>query len=283
MNKHHQLSRKVSIGELEDYLSFKKIEGNCDRWIGDIRRWLIEYLKYIDYNISRGKTLAFLKYKKEGYATGTYRKMIYQIRRFLLFLDVGWAKNINPPAEPEYTPKRVSKEDIQKAIEIVGHGQYGIRYITLSLLGASSGMRAEEMYQLQPGDIDLEEQIVYINHNPKRGQTTKTKKNRISFFNEEAKKALGEYLALFNKDGKLKHLFFRRQCEKVFQHTPIHVKDLRKFFSQEWDRQGGPTSIKKILMGHSLRGDVDLMHYNYQSEEDLKKIYEKVRIKIDSE
>ena len=54
------------------------------------------------------------------------------------------------------------------------------------------------------------------------------------------------------------------------------MKDLRKAFSQEWDRRGGPTSIKKILMGHSLKGDVDLSHYNAQPEEDLKKIYDKV-------
>ena len=53
------------------------------------------------------------------------------------------------------------------------------------------------------------------------------------------------------------------------------VKNFRKFFSQEWDRNGGPTSIKKILMGHSIKGDVDLMHYNFQSEGDLKKIYDK--------
>jgi len=59
------------------------------------------------------------------------------------------------------------------------------------------------------------------------------------------------------------------------------VKDLRKFFSQEWDRRGGPTSIKKILMGHSLKGDVDLRHYNYQSEEDLKRIYDKVMADVE--
>ena len=46
--------------------------------------------------------------------------------------------------------------------------------------------------------------------------------------------------------------------------------------SKEWNRKGGPTSIKKILMGHSLKGDVDLMHYNAKSEEDLKQIYDKV-------
>jgi integrase/recombinase XerD len=62
----------------------------------------------------------------------------------------------------------------------------------------------------------------------------------------------------------------------IFYNSPIKVKDFRKLFSQEWDRRGGPTSIKKILMGHSLRGDVDLMHYNAQSPEDLKAIYDKV-------
>ena len=74
----------------------------------------------------------------------------------------------------------------------------------------------------------------------------------------------------------MKHLFGEKHLHPYFRHCPIKVKDLRKYFSQEWDRRGGPTSIKKILMGHSLKGDVDLMHYNSQSPEDLKKIYDKV-------
>jgi integrase/recombinase XerD len=74
----------------------------------------------------------------------------------------------------------------------------------------------------------------------------------------------------------VKCLFNQRYLERIFKNTSIQVKDLRKFFSQEWDRRGGPTSIKKILMGHSLKNDVDLMHYNAQSEEDLKKIYDRV-------
>jgi len=35
-------------------------------------------------------------------------------------------------------------------------------------------------------------------------------------------------------------------------------------------------------MGHSLKGDVDLMHYNAQSKEDLKKIYDNVMSQISS-
>ena len=59
------------------------------------------------------------------------------------------------------------------------------------------------------------------------------------------------------------------------------VKDLRKYFYQEWDRHVGPISVKKILLGHSIRRDVDLMHYNSQSEEDLKKIYDKVMLGVE--
>ena len=85
-----------------------------------------------------------------------------------------------------------------------------------------------------------------------------------------------EYIKEFENNKKLKCLFNQSHISRLFRNSPIRVKDLRKFFSQEWDRQGGVTTIKKIIMSHSLKGDVDLMHYNYQSPEDLKKIYDKV-------
>ena len=204
--------------------------------------------------------------------------MLLQIRKFLVYLDVEWARHINTPPEPYYTPKRVTHEDIQETLKCVS--KHGLRYVALTLLGASSGMRAEEMYQLNLGDIDLDNRTIRIRHNPRNGQTTKTGKSRIAFFNAETQLALQEFIKTFNENKKMKYLFLKKDCEIVFHDAPFQVKDLRKFFSQEWDRQGGPTSTKKILMGHSLRGDVDLMHYNYQSEEDLKKIYDKVDIKI---
>ena len=143
-------------------------------------------------------------------------------------------------------------------------------------LGISSGLRAEELYQLTINDIDLKDRIIHVNHNPNNNQTTKTRKSRISFFDEKAKQELTIYLEEFNKNSKLKCLFNQSHISRLFRNAPIRVKDLRKYFSQEWDRQGGATTIKKILMAHSLKGDVDLMHYNYQSPEDLKKIYDKV-------
>jgi len=74
----------------------------------------------------------------------------------------------------------------------------------------------------------------------------------------------------------LRTIFAQKTLECKFSNALIKVKYLRKYFSQEWDRRGGSTSIKKILMGHSLKDDVDLQYYNAQSEDDLKLIYDKV-------
>ena len=87
-----------------------------------------------------------------------------------------------------------------------------------------------------------------------------------------------DYYNYFDNNERLLSLFGIKHIERQFRKAPIKVKDLRKFFSQEWDRNGGPTSIKKMLMGHS--GDVDLYHYNAQNEDDLRNIYDNVGIQI---
>ena len=84
---------------------------------------------------------------------------------------------------------------------------------------------------------DIDERIIFIPLNLRKILKT------VTFFSEEAQQAVEEYM--------------------------------RKFFSQQSDRLGMPTAIKKILMGHSLRGDVDLSHYDFQGKEELKNIYDR--------
>jgi integrase/recombinase XerD len=266
----------ISNDDVDKYFALRDIEGISSEWSESCKRCLRNYLNYVHWKVDFGKTLDYCKMLKEKLSLSTYRKRIYQIRKYLTYLGIGWAENIKLPAEPEYLPHRITQEQIHQTIQYFNGHKYFKQLKAIILLGASSGMRAEELYQLEPCDIDIDNRLVHINHNPKNGQSTKTKKSRISYFNEEAQKTLIEYLTYFNEGGRLKRLFYQNHIFNNFKGAPIHVKDLRKFFSQEWDRRGGPTSIKKILMGHSLKGDVDLMHYNCQSEEDLKKIYDKV-------
>ncbi|KYK24478.1 hypothetical protein AYK25_09765 [Thermoplasmatales archaeon SM1-50] len=257
-------------------MSIFELSGISKGHMKEVNHYLKNYLLYLDYKIDKTKSILYFKQIKEKYAIATYKKQMYQIIKFLTHFGIDWAKDIELPSDPFYYPKRINQQMIQQTLSLFQGHQYFKQIKALVLLGASSGMRAEEMYQLNPEDIDIENRIIHINHNPSNGQTTKTFQSRVSFFTKEAEEAYIEYLAYFHNDCGLERLFSQTHMIHLFRNAPIRAKDLRKFFSQEWDRRGGPTSIKKILMGHSLKGDVDLMHYNCQSEEDLKKIYDRV-------
>ena len=269
---------KVLQEKLDEFLKLRMIEGLGERWLYHVRAFIVEYLKALDYDIDYNKTLEYLSQLQKRTSTTSFRKRTYQIRKYLAYLKVDWANSINPPPEPQYLPKRISSDAIKDTLSHYQDNEYFLQIKAIILLGTTSGMRAEELYQLTLDDINLDTRTVMINHNPNNGQSTKTKCSRISFFTQESKQALSEYIEFYQNNNGLKCLFSQTHIERLFRNgkASIQVKDLRKYFSQQWDRLGGPTSIKKILMGHSLKGDVDLMHYNCQSEEDLKKIYNKV-------
>ncbi|MFE3845850.1 tyrosine-type recombinase/integrase [Thermoplasmatota archaeon] len=266
----------VDSSILDDFIGFRGINGLSEEWIYLIRYYIKNYLEFVDWKLNRKETISYFNIIRNKQSLTSFRKQVYQIRKFLTYLDIGWAKDIKPPSEPIYLAKRITIESIKETLSYFNDNQHYLQIKSLMLLGISSGMRAEELYQLNIEDIDIGNRIIHINHNPSNGQSTKTKISRISFFNKQTQKTISEYLANFNNDRSLKSLFSQSHITRLFRDAPIQVKDLRKFFSQEWDRRGGPTSIKKILMGYSLKGDVDLMHYNAQSKEDLKKIYDKV-------
>ena len=244
--------------------------------IKEVDRALKKYQKYILFRLNKGKSIRYFKKLKGECSVSYYKKQMYQILKFLKHLKCDWVEEIQLPKNPSYAPKRFSYSDIQNTLSFFQQNPHFLQIRALILLGVTSGLRAEELYQLTPKDIDLQKGIVRVNHKPQNGQTTKTQHSRVSFFNNEALSALEEYLSYFNNGCTYSRLFPQTTLTRLFSTAPIRVKHFRKYFSQEWDRRGGPTSIKKILMGHSLRGDVDLQHYNAQSEEDLKKIYDRV-------
>jgi len=248
------------------------MEGITEGWASDIEFWLQGYLDNVNWELDEEKTFHYLEQLKDNYSTSSYRKRAYQIKRFLQSLNVDWAEHIRPPAEPTKLPKRITSDMIQDTLNYFKDHPYEEQMKAIILLGSSSGMRPEEMYQLTQDDIDLPHRMVRINHDPDNGHTVKTKQSRITFFSTQAQQALTEYLKYFNNGSILSVLFGKTHVERAFTPSPIRVKDLRKFFSQQWDRNGGPTSIKRMLMGHS--GDVDSIHYNFQSIDDLKQIYD---------
>ncbi|OKY78812.1 MAG: XerD/XerC family integrase [Candidatus Methanohalarchaeum thermophilum] len=66
--------------------------------------------------------------------------------------------------------------------------------------------------------------------------------------------------------------------KKMDNKPDVKLKHCRKYFSQQWDREGLPTSIKEMLLVYF--GNVDLRNYDRQSAEDLKEIYDKAGFRI---
>ncbi len=65
----------------------------------------------------------------------------------------------------------------------------------------------------------------------------------------------------------------------LFKNNLIYFKYLRKYFSLDWTIRKGNLFNKKILKRHSLKVEVDLMHYTCWSEDNLQRIYDKFMYK----
>ncbi len=225
------------------------------------------------YSCNLNDIIIYINKLKKQLAPKTLRSYVIDIRRLLRLIDPKTADLIQPPKLPKRR-ETVNKKSHIKSLISQARSLSESKYLRLRaaiLIAATSGLRAFELYSLTLDDINISSRTIYLS-------ATKTKdyEDRITFFSEEARGALIDFLDKVSL--KTSHLFPLCTIEKDFKRLDVEcnrkklrMKHMRKFFSQQSDCLGMPTAVKKILMGHSLRGDVDLGYYDFQDEEELKK------------
>jgi len=173
----------------------------------------------------------------------------------------------------------VKREDIKNVILNLWNLQVSkatkFRSISAILLASTSGLRAEEVYRLSKDDIDLAKRRVCV-----KAENSKDLEDRVTFFSKEAQVLLSYFLEICDEETPFNARSIRYLRERYpdafkINQLDFQLKLCRKFFSQQSDRLGMPTAVKKILMGHSTRNDIDLSHYDFQDEEELRKIYDR--------
>ncbi len=231
-----------------------------------------EFLEACLYDLDDNRIIIYINEIKQQLSPRTARKRLIYIRAFLKFINHPLADHIELPKIPRQKKIVVKPRDIRQILTEADSKlkeRYALKVKSATILSATSGIRAEELYLLTVDDIDLENRTIYI-----RAEIAKDYEDRVTFFSREAQEVLQEYLSVAKPD---KPLFSKKSLLYHFGklNTSLRMKHMRKFFSQQSDRLGMPTAVKKILMGHSMRNDVDLGYYDFQDEEELKKIYDK--------
>ena len=177
------------------------------------------------------------------------------------------------------------------------------------LISSSSGMRIDEVLQLIPDDIDMDNNPVKINI---RGTTTKSGNPRLTFISNEAKESIEEWLKVrddylltsyrrsrnkISKEGK-KLFVVERRNERLFPFTyaptrkawinliiksgfdkkdrttkryRMHIHALRKYFRTRMALEI-PVDVVEALMGHE--GYLTQAYRQY-SEDQLGELYNK--------
>ncbi|MBO8161766.1 MAG: site-specific integrase, partial [Thermosipho sp. (in: Bacteria)] len=272
----------LSLDTIEKIKIEMQIQNLSEKYINTVISRMREFYDFCGGIVTQEKLLEFLETKKRTKSTKTYRDYCLIVRKYLERSNCELYKLIKlPKLEKKLNNIKIEKKDILNLLSMIDklfdEGRIEKRkYLMLRsfiLLGAETGMRAYELYRLRIKDIDINNNMIIV-------RNTKTKQERITFFNDDAKRELLKYIKLLKN---LDVLFYQHSVEHIFKKylrgQKITPKMLRKFFSQEWTRQGGDSIIKKVIMGHSL-SDIDLNHYNYIDVDVLREHYFDMGIKI---
>jgi len=138
-----------------------------------------------------------------------------------------------------------------------------------------------EILSLRYEDVDLERRMII----PKNHNGTSTKNSWVSFYNQEAKDRLDQYLAIRKRQKDKLFPMARRKLIKLWGETRrrtglnITPQRLREWFCVEMAEQGVQDRYIDAFCGRTPKS-ILARHYTDYSPERLKRIYDKAELKV---
>ena len=217
-----------------------------------------------------------LKFKDMSASTSA--NVLKALRRFFRdFMRIDVTNGFKFPREP-FAPKMIpTKEQLRKLYGALMNA----RDRALFLLLASSGLRLGEIMALTLENIDFEKRMILT-----PVKSTRTKLRWVTFFNEEAERALKEYIATRKDLKKEDRLFLRKtKIADIFKRASeasgikITAQVLRDWFCSEMGELGVADRYVDAFCGRVPRS-VLARHYTDFSPERLKRIYYGADLKV---
>jgi integrase len=270
-----------SVEILRDFEGFCRI----DRQLGDRTArghvWqigrLLDSLRKDPRTITRDDLRSYLT-GFNGKAPATYANTLKSLKVFFRdYLACGEVVQTFRFPRKEFRPRQVpSRADLQRFYAELD----STRDRALFLLYATSGLRKNEVLSLCREDIDLKKRMIVP-----RKRATRTKRTWVSFFNEEARETLVEYLEtrtdddprLFPLSLKNCKIFKNAAAETGLQITPQVLRE--EFFACELGRLNVPDRYVDAFCGR-VPQSVLARHYTDFSPERLKEIYDRAGLRV---
>ena len=231
---------------------------------------LVDFLGKHPLAATKGELRNFLEKNPQHNAIKTVR-IIYG-----RFFNTDLAKSFKVPQTP-FRPKRIpTKEQLRTTY----HALPMLELKAAFLLLATSGLRRHELDELTMDQIDLPNRTIF----PKEGEDNRTKKQWVTFFNQEAGEVLAEYLRGKKGDGRVFNLYadtITRKFKEVSgkNGTKISPKVLRQWFACEMGRLRAQDRYIDAFCGRVPKS-VLARHYTDFSPERLKESYDNANLRV---
>lgn len=283
---------------LEDFCDYLRI----DRKYSDltVESYRIETKKYLDYfkennvrikNIKNSEIKNYLSYiKHEEITERSLAHNVSVIRTFYKFLLIEKIIESNPteflelPKLKKMLPTVLSKEDVDKLLNINLTDNYSYRNKAMLELMYSTGLRVSELVSLELINIDFDNCIIKT--------IGKGNKERIIPISDYAlsyiKKYIYEYRSSMMKNSRHDYIFVNNHGNKMTRQgffkiiksiarekgieTPISPHTLRHSFATHLLDYGADLRSIQEMLGHSNLSTTQI--YTHVSSEHLKNNYE---------
>lgn len=230
-----------------------------------------------------------IELEQEGHNKGGILAAFRAVKAFLRFYEEelepeNWKNpiyKIKPPRPDDEPLDPVEVGTVKKLLDTCGKNMVGLRDASILTFLLDTGLRAQELLDLNINDIDLLTGQVIV----RRG---KGGKSRSVFLAKTARKNLRRYLnsrgeddskALFVTDERERLTYFglrsmvRRRSELANLVRPPSLHSFRRSFTINSLRNGADLLTLQILLGHSSLAVIQ--RYAKQNEEDLIRVHSK--------
>lgn len=282
---------------LTDFCDYLKIDKKYSPLT--VESYYIEVKKYLNFfkerninveNIKNQDIKEYLKYiKNQNFSDRSLAHNVSVIRTFYKFLLIEKIINHNPseflelPKLKKKLPIALSKEEIEKLLDIDLTNNYSYRNKAMLELMYASGLRVSELVNLKINDIDFEncfirtlgkgskERIIPINDY----SIYYVKKYILEFRYEMMKNRIHDYVFVNNHGNAMtRQGFFKiiKQLAKEKQiKTPISPHTLRHSFATHLLDYGADLRSIQDMLGHANLSTTQI--YTHVSSEHLKENY----------